>query len=77
MAWRLANIMKLSNTEHLQDAESCTISCENQGTHPKTDIIRTLYDMWCGGRGSLWAAYRRPSHWAASRPETLRRRGCG
>jgi hypothetical protein len=58
-----------------RDAALC--GDEDPRTNPETDIVRALYDLWCGGRGSLRVAYRCLAHRATPRPETLRRRGCG
>lgn len=51
---RLANVLKMSNIEHLSRCGTLHYAgCENQRTHPETDIIRALYYLWCRDRGSL------------------------
>ena len=50
---------------------------ENQGTHPETDIIRALYNLWCSDRGSLRTAYGCPAHRATPGSEAFSSRGRG
>ena len=46
--------LTVSSIEHFPAAETlyCTVR-ENQGSHPETDIIRSVYYLWCGYRGGV------------------------
>jgi hypothetical protein len=47
-------LLTTSNIEHFPASEALyDTGRENQGSHPETDIIRSLYYLWCGYRGGV------------------------
>jgi hypothetical protein len=51
---RSANVLTMSNIGHFPASEALYSTVrENQGSHPETDIIRSVYYLWCGYRGGV------------------------